>query len=426
MEYQQYYPTYKFENRDIVLAEFEEAQTIANTQSKLYGQLANVLIAFLTVGLTLLFNSFEDTTGSFLNTVKENLILLNVLFAGVAYVILRYFVELQRTIVINSRKVVTLRRMLGLDYGHLQLTLPNWRVEGATNPFVIKMFPGWLRFGSSPFWIITISLNLIWYLSSSILFPNNAWPYWYLVNIGFTLFFIIVYRLQLKEVHETLYLLLVKLISSLFRIRLTPDFENILYRGELAIYEKIRLKYKTENVESILITIEDGRYKKHMGVDFKAILRAILSISPKYRKRKKYVRSGGSTITMQLVRTLFIPSNQNRFFRKLIEIMLAFWLNKRYSKVHNLGLYLSSARFERGVNGIIAATKYFFPNKKDQSYTNEEAFFLVERLSNITSSYRIDRVKSLYERCKNEHELSWEKIEKIYSDQESKKRIKKK
>lgn len=48
---EQYYPTYVFkaENRDIVLLEFEEAQKIANTQTKVYGQVANVLIAVITI-----------------------------------------------------------------------------------------------------------------------------------------------------------------------------------------------------------------------------------------------------------------------------------------------------------------------------------------------------------------------------------------
>lgn len=424
MEYQQYYPTYKFEDRDVVLAEFEEAQRIANTQSKLYGQLANILIAFLTVGLTLLLNSFEDTTGNFLGALKDNLILLNILFGGVALVILRYFIELQRTIVINSRKVVTLRRMLGLDYGHLQLTLPNWRVEGATNPFVIKIFPGWFKFGSSPFWIITIALNLIWYLSSKIIYSETPWVFWYFINIAITIFFIFIYRYQLKEVHETMFLVFVKSLAYIFQIKLLPNFENIIYRGQLAVYEKNRLKYETKNLEKILVNIEDIRFYSHRGIDVKAFLRAFLSLIPYFRKKKKYVKSGGSTITMQLSRTLFIPSNQNRFFRKIVEILLALWLDKQFSKEFILSLYLTSARFETGKNGFISATKHFFPDKKNRIYSNEEAFFLIERLSNVTSTYRVERVKSLYDRTKDQLDLSWDIIKNIYDDQVQAKRIK--
>jgi penicillin-binding protein 1A len=48
---EQYYPTYTFkpENRDVVLLEFEEAQKIANGQTKVYGQVTNILLAVVTV-----------------------------------------------------------------------------------------------------------------------------------------------------------------------------------------------------------------------------------------------------------------------------------------------------------------------------------------------------------------------------------------
>jgi len=163
MEFQQYYPTYNYKERDVVLSEFEEAQKIANTQSKLYGQLANLLLAFVTIGITILVKSSDTSNIETITIVKNNIIILDCFLFVIGIVILRYFIELQRTIVINCRKVITLRGMLGLDYGHLQLTIPNWRVEGATNPFVIRLFPGWLRFGSSPFWIIMFSLNILWY-----------------------------------------------------------------------------------------------------------------------------------------------------------------------------------------------------------------------------------------------------------------------
>lgn len=424
MDYQQHYPTYNYKERDVVLLEFEEAQKIANSRSKLYGQLANLLIAFLTIGLTLLFKSVEDSSGNYFETVKDNLIILNLLFIGVSYVILRYFIELQRTIVINSRKVVTLRSMLGLDYGNLQLTVPNWRVEGATNPFVIKLFPGWFKFGSSPFWIIVMALNLIWYLSSDIVLSEDSESLWYLVNIGITIFFICIYRYQLKELHETIYLLWVKSFAFILRIKLVPDFEYILYRGKLSIFEKVRLNYKTDNFEKILVLIEDTRFFTHRGVDFKALLRGFLSVSNFIRKRNNIIKSGGSTISMQLTRTLFIPSNQKKFSRKIIEVLLSFWLDKQFKKNEILGLYMSSARFEKGIHGVIAARKHFFPLKKDHNFSNEEAFFLVERLSNVTSTYKIERVKSLFNKCNETGNLNWITIQELYLDQEKAKRIK--
>lgn len=418
MQFQQYYPTYNYTERDIVLVEFEEAQKIANSQSKLYGQLANFLIAFVTIGITLLLKAIDNSTNQLIVVVKQNVILFNVFLGIIGLVILRYFIELQRTIVINSRKVITLRRMLGLDYGYLQLTIPNWRVEGATNPFEIKLFPGWLKFSSSPFWIITITLNIFWYLSFLSINNDFITKYWYVINILITIFYAFIFRLQLNEIHESFYLLIVKNISNLLKIKLIKNFEYILYRSKLSVNERDRLNYKTHNVEQLLIAIEDSRFYKHKGIDFKSILRSVLSLSKIYRKKKGLLKSGGSTITMQLCRTLLIPSNQNKIRRKAIEILLSIWCERQFSKTNILAFYLTSVRFEKRINGIIAATKYFFPNKKEKTYSNEEAFFLIERLSNISSTYRKERIKSLFDRIPSSIQINWKLLLSIYEEKE--------
>lgn len=424
MEFQQHYPTYKFKERDVVLAEFDEAQKIANTQSKLYGQLANLLIAFTTIGITLLLKTSDETASTTISIVKENILFLNIFFNVIAIVILRYFIELQRTIVINSRKVITLRNLLGLDYGHLQLTLPNWRVEGATNPFVIRLFPGWLKFGSSPFWIITLTLNIFWYFSIASIEIDWFKSNWYIVSISIILFYAFIFRYQLNETHETFYLAIVKSISNMLRIRLIKDFEYVLYRAKLSVNEKDRLKYKTHNIEKILIEIEDSRFYKHKGVDLKSIVRSILSLLKKYREKTGLLRSGGSTITMQLCRSLLIPSNQNKFKRKIVEILLSTWCENQFKKNEILSFYLTSVRFETKINGIISASKYFFDTSDKKEFSNEEAFFLIERLSNISSTYRLERINYIYERISKTINLDKELILKTYQEQTIKGRIK--
>lgn len=424
MDFQQYYPTYNFKERDIVLSEFEEAQKMANTQSKLYGQLANLLLAFVTVGITIFIKSYDLSKEQSISIVKDNILILDGFLFLIGYIILRYFIELQRTIVINCRKVITLRRMLGLDYGRLQLTIPNWRVEGATNPFVIRLFPGWRRFGSSPFWIILLSLNILWYFTYVQIDYRFIKEYWFIINIFFTVFFALVYRIQLNETHESFYLSCVKIVSRIFRIKLVDKFEYVLYRAKLAVNEKNRLGYNTSKIEKILVEIEDSRFYIHKGIDYKSIGRSILSISKKYRKKKGILKNGGSTITMQLCRTLFIPPNQKVFSRKLIEILLAKWIEKQFSKKEIIDFYLTSVRFERRTNGILAATKYFLPEKKDKNYSYEEAFILIERLSNISSTYREERIKSILERIPSKEIINKEKLIEIYKEIEKKKVIK--
>lgn len=414
MEFQQHYPTYQYKERDVVLSEFEEAQKIANTQSNLYGQLANLLLAFVTIGITILVKSADTSNIETIAIVKDNIIILDGFLFIIGIVILYYFIELQKTIVINCRKVITLRGMLGLDYGHLQLTIPNWRVEGATNPFVIRLFPGWLRFGSSPFWIIIFSLNILWYLTFKEINWKIVRDFWYVFNILITLFFALLYRIQLKETHETFYLSVVKTLAKILRIKLIDQFEYILYRAKLAVYENNRLRYNTKTVEKLLVEIEDARFYKHNGIDYKSLGRSILSLSSKYRKKNGLLKNGGSTITMQLCRTLFIPSNQTVMFRKIIEILLSRWMEQQFSKSEIINFYLNSVRFERKVNGIIPATKHFFPNKRNKQYSYEEAFFLIERLSNISSTYRTERIESILSRINSKTQINKNKLIELY------------
>lgn len=318
-------------------------------------------------------------------------------------ILLRYFVELQRQITINARKVVSLRTMLGLDYGSIHLTLPNWRVEGATNPFVIKYFNGWFWFQTVPFWVLTIGLNVIWWVATKdkAAISISYFPYqmeWYLGNILLTLWYLFIFRHPLNEQHETNYLNFVKFCCSFLRIRLIKNFEYIIYRAKLSYIELERLKVNFENLKSILIDIEDKDFKSNSGISFKSLLRGALSRFKFIRTKFGFIEHGGSTITMQLTRSLFIPADQNKYLRKIVELLLSIWLNNQFNKDEILKMYISSVRFEKGVLGLSSAIRHFFGEIKNVQITNEEAFFLVERLSNITSTVNWERIEHLMNR----------------------------
>ena len=420
---EQYYPTYTFKKRDVLLIEFEEAQSIANSQTKLYGQVANILIAVVTVLIPLFFETDKGKSQRVLNIINNNSILFSAIIFCFGAIILRYFVELQKQITFNARKVVTLRSLLGLDYGTIQLTLPNWRVEGAVNPFAIKFFTGWFSFGSIPFWTLTIGVNVIWGLSTfnkspftfNYIFLNEILYvplFWYYGNIIITLFYTYIFRTNLNDRHETNYLHFTKALTRVFGLRLVDNFEYVLYRAKLSYIELDRLQVKYDSLKKILIQIEDREFEKHKGISFKALFRGILSQFRFFRRRFEYIKSGGSTITMQLNRTLFIPSNQNRLKRKLFEILFSIWLNNQFSKEEILKMYISSVRYEKGVLGLANAIKYFFGDIHKKELSNEEAFFLVERLSNITSKVKWDRIKHLAPRTALQIEDI--KLERIY------------
>ncbi len=421
---EQYYPTYTFDpqNRDVVLAEFEEAQKIANTQTKVYGQVANVLIVVITILVPLFFNQNKEDAQTNLTIIQENALLFSLIVIAFGGILLRYFVELQQQITINARKVVTLRTILGLDYGKIHLTLPSWRVEGATNPFIIKYFNGWFQFQSIPFWVLTIGINVIWGLSTNnreiISIPHLPFKIsWYCGNIILTLWYLFIFRQNLNDTHETAYLNFIKGIAYMLRIKLVENIEYSIYRTTLSHIELGRLKVDYEPMKNILLEIEDKTFYTKI-VSFKSLLRGLLSQFSFIRKKFKWVKSGGSTITMQLARSSFISSvsQRKKWRRKIIEILLSFWLRKQFSRSKEdiLKLYIASVRYEKDVLGLADAIKYFFGNEiKERKLTNEECFFLVERLSNVTSTVRNERIAHLLTRTKAN--IDKNKLDNIYN-----------
>ncbi len=419
----QYYPTYKYnpEHRDVLLIEFEEAQKIANGQTKVYGQVTNILLAIATFTFTFILDPYNKTSTQLMTFAYSNGYIFSIILFCFGAILLRYFVDLQKQITINARKVVTLRTLLGLDYGNIHLTLPNWRV---------KYFNGWSNFKTMPFWVLTITVNTIWWLTVKDKAPikfsllgNEIGLIWLWGNILITLTYLFVFRRNLNDRHETIYLNLIQIFCSIFRIKLVDNFEYIIYRAKLSYLELDRLKINYKKLQQALIDIEDIDFHSNYGISFKSLVRAFLSRFRFLRKKYGYIQHGGSTITMQLARSLFIPSNQNKYLRKISEILLSYWLNRQFSKGEILKLYIASVRYERGVLGLSSSMKYFFGQVKNVELTSEEAFFLVERLSNITSTVNWPRIIHLTKRTTLT--IDNEKLKQIYEKQIKSGRLKK-
>lgn len=419
---EQYYPTYKSQERDVLLIEFEEAQKIANSQSSIYGQVTNILLALATVTVTFLLDAGAEKKKVAQSLFHSNAILFPAILFFFGAILLRYFVDLQKQITVNARKVVTLRTLLGLDYGHIHLTLPNWSVEGATNPFAIKYFYGWFNFKSMPFWLVTITVNTIWFISTQNQTPlmivwcgENYYINWSAGCILITIAYFCIFRIFLYDRHETFYLNFAKFLCSIFRIKLLDNFEYILYRAKLSYLELDRLNINYLKLKEVLVEIEENRFHNGRGFSSRALLRGLLSRFAYFRKKYGYIPNGGSTITMQLVRSLFIPSQQNKYLRKIGEIVLSIWINQQFTKDEILKLYIASVRYERGIYGLSNASKYFFGKVRDKNLTLEESFFLVERLSNVNSKVNWDRVKFLSKKIVSIQEF--EKVKEIYKNQ---------
>ena len=107
------------------------------------------------------------------------------------------------------------------------------------------------------------------------------------------------------------------------------------------------------HMKEAIIAVEDHRFYHHRGVDFLGILRAVVK-----NMESNQVIQGGSTITQQLARNLFL-SHERTYQRKLQEIALAIALEKKYTKEEILGMYLNHVYFGSGYYGIeTAAQKY--------------------------------------------------------------------
>ncbi len=112
-------------------------------------------------------------------------------------------------------------------------------------------------------------------------------------------------------------------------------------------------------VKAVLAT-EDRRFFDHYGIDFLGLFRAMVE-----NVKANSVVQGGSTITQQLAKNLFL-TNERTLQRKIKEAFLSLWLEANVSKKEILKLYLDRAYMGGGNFGITAAAQYYFgKNVKD-------------------------------------------------------------
>jgi penicillin-binding protein 1A len=128
--------------------------------------------------------------------------------------------------------------------------------------------------------------------------------------------------------------------------------------------DTLRVEEMSPFVAKAVIAIEDRRFYQHYGVDPVGLARAI------FRNLKAGgVHQGGSTITQQLAKIIFLTPERT-FKRKIQEAMLAFSLERKFSKNDILTIYLNRAYFGAGTFGVDAAAKRYF----DKSARNLSLF----------------------------------------------------
>ncbi len=153
-------------------------------------------------------------------------------------------------------------------------------------------------------------------------------------------------------------------------ILMTARDGTIIYAGGTGPREKVTSSQIPKILKQALVASEDRRFYEHNGVDIIGIGRAIVSNI----RRGEFVE-GGSTITQQLARVMFLSRDKN-LTRKLQEAALAWKLEHVYTKEQILVYYLNNSYFGGGAYGVADASHIYF-NKSVQELTTSEAATLI-------------------------------------------------
>jgi penicillin-binding protein 1A len=161
-------------------------------------------------------------------------------------------------------------------------------------------------------------------------------------------------------------------------VSLGPSF------GQWLSYDQIPAEMR-----AAIISTEDRRFRSHIGVDPIGIARSV-----KVRLQTGHFSQGGSTITQQLARNIFLTNNRT-FVRKIKEAILALALERKFSKNQILELYLNRVYFGGGAYGIDAASRRFFGHGADQLSLGEAAIIagLVKAPSNYSPTADIEAAR---------------------------------
>ena len=162
--------------------------------------------------------------------------------------------------------------------------------------------------------------------------------------------------------------------------------------AEYAIEKRLFIPYDhiPEKVINSFLSAEDKNFFNHPGIDAKGIVRAVIKNLKNITTNSRL--EGASTITQQVAKN-FLLTNEVSLRRKIKEAILAFRIEKAYSKERILELYLNQIYLGQGTYGIAAASlEYFNKSVKDLNY-NETA--LLAALPKAPSKYNPFKYKDL-------------------------------
>jgi hypothetical protein len=162
-----------------------------------------------------------------------------------------------------------------------------------------------------------------------------------------------------------------------------PSIATTLYTDQdepfHSFYEQRRMLVSLDKIPAHLkqavLSVEDAQFYEHQGLSARGIARALLMNLLSRRKAQ-----GGSTITQQLARGLFLTPEKN-ISRKVKEALLSVEIERHYSKEKILELYFNSIEWGKGVYGIGAASQFYFKHSARDLTVAESAMLVIQLAS---------------------------------------------
>ncbi|HEY0566265.1 MAG TPA: transglycosylase domain-containing protein, partial [Terriglobales bacterium] len=141
--------------------------------------------------------------------------------------------------------------------------------------------------------------------------------------------------------------------------------------GSFALQRRVIAQYDDfpKVLRDAVLSTEDKEFEKHVGINFARILG-----SAYHDLRSGGKAQGGSTLTMQLARNLFL-SPEKAYIRKLQEVMLSIQIERRFTKQQIFSMYANQIYLGHGVYGFEAASQYYF-NRRAKDLTLSQAALL--------------------------------------------------
>ena len=168
--------------------------------------------------------------------------------------------------------------------------------------------------------------------------------------------------------------------------------ENSKLIAEYSLEKRLFIPFDSvpDNVINSFLSAEDKNFFSHPGIDAKGILRAIVNNIKNIAQNKRL--EGASTITQQVAKN-FLLTNEVSLKRKIKEAILAFRIERAYTKQRILELYLNQIYLGEGTYGIAAASlEYFNKSVKDLNYSEAALLAALPKAPSKYNPYRFPKI----------------------------------